>query len=600
MKPILASSLVVLLTANVATAQAPPRHRTVDDVLPSSTYAVVRFGGLAACAEASGELPLATLVASFLGRLPAEVRGAHLERGLTQMARNVQRAADRLAIGTDDLRSLVRRPMALAIGRLSIEGMGPSVAWIVDAGDSQASIERCVDGLVAVSIHNGLLSGPATAVDVHGVSMRRVDVATGVPLFFGSLDGHFVVTNSRGYVGEMVAVVRGGERGITAVGDLAALRQALPQPPLASLFVNAAPFVAMFDAHLPYEAADLGKALGLGRLDSIYAATTAGPHGGHDVMHLGLRGSEAGLCKALLAQPADLGFAAMCSPNTVAFASGSLDVPAVVDAFGRFVALLPAAVQQPLRESLAAGMAHDLRRHGMRPQDLDAMLRAFGTEVAIAIALEKGAVPKPELLVRLQVRDRQMVAGLLQRLEAASAGSGHVVWKTRKVGDAEIRFCNLEVPNARLQVSPCYLLRDTELVCGSDVAALVRALRQDDDAAGSLASQPDFQELAAVAGDASGVLHLRLFRAAELGWRTVESWAYPQVDAHRDEIGFGSDLLPDAEAMAEALGTSSFLYRVSDEGITVHNHGTLAIGSLFAAMGSLCDEVLDRAGAKVY
>ena len=52
--------------------------------------------------------------------------------------------------------------------------------------------------------------------------------------------------------------------------------------------------------------------------------------------------------------------------------------------------------------------------------------------------------------------------------------------------------------------------------------------------------------------------------------------------------------------MAAALGTSSFVYRVSDDGITVHTHGTLAIGSLFAAMGGLCDEVLGRAGAKVY
>ena len=56
--------------------------------------------------------------------------------------------------------------------------------------------------------------------------------------------------------------------------------------------------------------------------------------------------------------------------------------------------------------------------------------------------------------------------------------------------------------------------------------------------------------------------------------------------------GFGSDALPDTETMAAALGTSTFLYRVDDNGLTIENHGTFALGALLAAFGGLGDDVL--------
>ena len=99
---------------------------------------------------------------------------------------------------------------------------------------------------------------------------------------------------------------------------------------------------------------------------------------------------------------------------------------------------------------------------------------------------------------------------------------------------------------------------------------------------------------------ASGIRHLRLFRAAELGWRTVEQLAYPQLDAHKDEVGFGSDSLPDAETMAKALATSTFVFQVDAAGMTVRSHGTLGFGSLLAALGAAADEVLHRASGKIY
>lgn len=590
--PLLSSSFA--LCASVLIAQAPmPRCRTVEDVLPTSTYAVVQFGGVAACRAAADELPMASLVARLADAVPAEVRAQHVEAGLARAAEHVRRALTRAGVTSGDLHALLGRPMALAMGRASIEGMGPSVALVVDVGDAAAAIGRCANALAALVARDEV---PAT-VDLGGVTLRHLASTGGAPLFFGEIDGWFVATNSRGYARDLAGVVRGGQPSLAATGRPAHVVPAGNEAPLASLFVNTAPFAAMFDAHLPYEAVDLADAAGIGRLDGVYAATSITPTGAEDVLHIGLRGSEKGAAKVLLAGPVDLGFAELCSANTVAFAAGSVDVLACADAVRRCVALLPAPVRGPLHEALLANLRGGL---GVAPKHAAAALQAFGAHVAIAVALEKGAVPKPELLLCLEVRERAAVADLLQRLEARTARQDGLAWKSRQVGTHEIRFCNVELPNGRLQLSPSYALLDGQLVCASDVAALVRALRQREDGAGSLAAQPDFQAMAGAVASQCGVLHLRLFRAAQLGWRTVETWAYPQLDAHADEIGFGSDVLPDADAVAAALGTATVSYRVAEDGIEVHNRGALALGQLVIAAGAVLDDVLRRGGAKIY
>ncbi|MEO6597728.1 MAG: hypothetical protein ABIP94_23530 [Planctomycetota bacterium] len=594
---LLRSVLAMVAGAAVIAQAPPPLAQGVEDVLPASTYAVVRFGGLAACGDAAGNLPMAAVVNSFLQRVPAEVRAEHMENGLAQGAQMLQRRLQRWGVSPADLRAVARRPMALAAGRLSIEGMGPSVALVIDVGDSAPAIGRMVASL-EIALRQAS-PGVAIADAVIGdTKVRQVQLPAFPSVFAGSFGGYFVVTNSRGYLREIAGVVRGTARGLASTTRLGNLRNSLPEPAIASLFVNAASVTSMFDAHLPYEAADLASALGLGGLDSIYAGSTASAHGGSDVLFLGVGGSKHGLAKALLAEPADLSFAKMCSPSTVLFAAGSFDAPAAVAAFQQFVRLLPESARGPLQSNLQRSLRRELESVGSSPEEAAAVLQAFGTQIGVAIGLERG--PKPELLVHFAVRDRATVASLLQRVEAMVAGQGGIEWKSRKVGDDEIRFFSATLPNGALQVSPCYVLTNDALMCGSDVAGLVRALNQHKEPKASLAAEPDFQSLATEAKGGSGVLHLRLFRAAEVGWRTVETLVYPQLDAHKDEVGFGSETLPDAETMAKALGTSTFVYSVDDAGITVASHGTLTIGSLLAAIGALGDQVLSRACGKVY
>ena len=597
---LLPRSVLAIGLGSFAFAQAPAAARTVEDILPASTYATARFGGLQACTQAAAAVPMSVVVNAFLAKVPAETRAKYFDQGLDEASAHVQEFLQRLEASPADVRSVLQRPMVAALGRLTVEGLGPSVALVIDAGDSQPAIDRLVAAIEALVQQNDV-AVESDQVAVAGTKVRRLRGTAGSPpIFLASVGGFFVATNSRGYLRDLGEVAQGKQPNLAAASGLGANRQRLPQPALASLFVNTRSVFSMFDAHLPYEAVDFGNALGLGRLDSLYFGTTASPQGGCDVAHVGMQGSADGLFKAMVGKPADLSFASMCSKNTVLFAAGSLDVPAVVDAFQRFASLLPAEVQAEMQGELMEDLGQELAQLGTSPEELDALLRAFGNQIGIAVGLEKGPVPKPELLLRIAVRDGAQIAPLLQQVEQMVAQEAGVEWKTRKVGDAEVRFCNVEVPGAKFQLSPCYVMHGKDLLFGSDVAGLVRALRQGEKPDESFAAQPDYQTMIADSQGASGILHLRLFRAAELGWRTVEQLAYPQLDEHKDEVGFGSDSLPDAETMAKALATSTFVFQVDAAGMTVRSHGTLGFGSLLAALGAAADEVLHRASGKIY
>jgi len=570
-------------------AQAPPALPTpVQGALPASTYACVHFGGFAACREATGELPLADVVTAFLARIDPSLRERHVERALEGPANGVRNVLGRVHLQPDDVRAVLSRPMTLALGRLSVEGMGPSLALVIDEGGKRREIERCF-GVVEQLAAAGGAGGTAAMVDVGGVALRRFETAAGVPIFHGSIGGRFVVSNSRGYVRELIEVARGGGRSLAATGAFAP--DASDGPPLAALLVDTAPFADALAPFLPYEADDWSAALGVGRLASIEASIAASPRGGSDRLRIGLHGSKDGLLKALVARPVDLGFASMCTNDTVLFAAGSLDLPAVSAAFERVVALLPAAARLEAQRQMA---------RGLHAPELAAALASFGPRVALAVAAAKGGVPKPEVLLRVEVRDRAAAAQLLQRLERAVANAARCEWKSRAIGDREVRFCTVEIQDANVQLAPCYALLDDGVVFGSDVASLVRALRPDADAAAALAAQDDFVAMAKATNGSSGVVHVRSFRAVELGWRTVESWVFPLVDQNADQLGFDSDALPDTETMARALGTSTISFRVDDDGIEVRHHGTLAAGAWFASFGALVDEVLLRASTRTY
>lgn len=570
----------------------------VEDCLPASTYLCIRSGGLGACVDAAASLPAAAVVQRFLANLPVRLRQEHLEQNLDRAAAELRGHTQELGIAPGDLQQVLRRPAAFGVGRPTIEGFGPSVALAIDRGDCGEALARVVAACEGMAERSHALASSGEA-EVAGVAVRRLQFRGGPAIYYGDLQGTFVLTNSRGYLAEIAAVVRGKEPPLAATGDVARLRGQLGGSPLVSIYANTERLCAMADPVLPYEAAAWADALGLGRLQGIFAGIAAGEHGGSEVLHIGAHGNPEGLFKAAVQKPVDLSAARACSKNTVLFGAIRIDAPAAIAAFDRFLDMLPAGAGGEVRREMQRDMAREFRRSGTSPEEVMACLRALGDQAIVALSLEKGAVPKPELFVRVAVKDPARVASLLQRLEAAVAEQG-LEWKERDVDGRAVRFCNVDV-EGKLKLSPCYALTEDALLLGSDTACLVRALRMQD-ADDSLVSQADFAEMERVAEGAFGVLHIRLFRAAELGWRTVETLGFPQLDAHKDELGFGSEALPDGETVAAALGTATMAARVDEHGITLTNQGTLGLGVYLAAFGALIDDVFARAAVdkKIY
>lgn len=589
-------SITAALLTSLAAAQSPlTQPRTVDDLLPASTYASVRFGGLDACRQATGQQPLAAVVHTFLSQLPEEMRAEILDEKIDEAVHHIRQTLKREGLDPADIRAFVSQPMTMAIGRLSIEGMGPSVCLVIEEGNQRKAINRCVRAFLNIIQRMGA-DVKVNRIELAGKPFYHAAI-DGVPVFAGSIDGNYCISNSRGYLKEVVSVAAGKKQGLTAATRIAGLRQQLPAPPLAAWTVNPSTVMDAVAPLLPYEAADMADALGVGRLDLLYGAMTATQDGGTDLMHIGLAGRENGLMKSLVSAPADLSFASKCSQNTVLFGAGSFDVPAVIDAFQRFIKLLPEEAQREMRREMGGEMMREFRQMGTSPAEVHRLLKALGNQVGFAIALKKGPIPMPELLMHMSVRELEPVQGMLMRLEGMMAQEAGVEWRSRKAGDHQIRFCNVDV-EGKIKLSPCYVLTQNGLWIGSDVGGMVRALRRDAD--DSLAVTEDFVHLAKESAGASGVVHMRTFRGVEIAWRSVETMVFPMIDSNSDELGFDSDALPDSEELAEALGTTTMIYRVDDHGVTVKSKGPMVMGAWIAALGSIADEMLSRATGKVF
>ncbi|MFK7741150.1 MAG: hypothetical protein AB8H80_12600 [Planctomycetota bacterium] len=572
--------------------------RSVDQLLPASSYAAIRFGGLSAFRKAASDQPLSQLFEQFLGELPAELREEIVAGNLDQMADEVRRELTNMGIKPTDLRSMLERPMAVGVGRISLEGMGPSVCLLIDAGDARQQINRCMKAVGGMLPRMGADTSLGR-VEIAGHALYQLQFDGGPSVFAGWLGSTYCVSNSRGYLREVAAVAAGQQASLFGTTRAGELHGKLGGEPLLAGALNASTIMDALAPHMPYEAGDFADALGVGRLDTVYGGVAGSPTGSKDLFHLGLAGSSDGLLKSLVQQPANLDFASICSENTVVFGAGSFDVPAVLSAFEKFVDLLPQQAQDEMRREMGREFGRELRRMGTSPQELHAMMQAFGSQVGMALSLEKGPVPKPELLMRLTVRDHDLVAGLLQRVEQMSSQEGGVEWRSRKSGDDAIRFCSMQVEGG-LMLTPCYLLTNDALWFGSDALGLSRAMKRADRPEQSLAAQPDFAQMADKTDGASGVLYVRAFRGVQIGWRSVETMLYPMLDAQADEIGFGSEALPDQEQMAKALGTTTIAYHVGDDGVTVRAEGSMTIGALLAGLGAMADRVLSLASAQVF
>lgn len=585
-----------VLALALASGQGPTAAgRPLEDVLPASTYACLSFAGTATCGAAARELDVGKLIDGFLRQVPKATLETRLEPRLAEIAQEIRQGLAGAGISPAVLRAVLRRPMALGLGRLTLRGFGPSLALVIDEGDAKADLEQLVGTLLQVATAAGFHAGQRT---LDGRELRTLEHPQAPTVLFARDQGLFVVTNSEGYLREILATAAGKQPPLARQSALGVQRGRLPGSEVAGVFVNTQRVLAMFDDQLPYEAAEIGDALGMRSLAGVYAGCSHSGGVTSEVIDFALPGAATGLFKAAFADGgADLGAAAMCSKDTLAFASLHCNLPAALAACHRLVDLLPAGAAHEIRREFEREVRRALRGGGVTADEVHQLLAALGGSLSIGVSMGTG-LKLPDVVLFVPVRDAQVVAPWIERLAGMAAQKHGIEWKTRQAGEHEIHYC--EIATGMAALAPSYVLADGYLLLSTQTKSLVAALKQKDNRDGSLAAAPDFVAAQQGHAGAAGFLHLRSFRAVEFGWRPFEQNVLALLDRHADEVGFGREAVPDQEEFAKALGTTTISLTVDADGARLRSQGPIGFGGLLAGAAWLGDELLGRAAGRIY
>ena len=585
-----AIAFAVPLAAQGGTATS---KRAPQDCLPASSYFAAGFAGLEACSRALTYHDAAKLVVDFVGSVPQQAR-ENLDRHLEQAAEHVRRALAQADLPAATLRAVLQRPMALGVGRMTIRGMGASVALLVDEGDATTQVDALVDWVVHLA--QQYVQVNVGKKQVAGADCRTLEFADAPTIVLARTRGLFVVTNSEPYLAEILACER-GQPSLAARSTLGVQRKDLGGTPLVEVYSNTAPLLAAFEPFLPYEAAELGDALGVRSLGGVYGGIATVGGGTAEMFDLAVEGSAHGMLKAAFAGPADLAAAEYFGSDTLAFATARFDPVATFAGFDALLGLLPEQAAKQARSEMQRELTREFRHAGITAAQFGELLHAIGGTVSVGLSMAKGA-PVPEGLAVLSVRDRKALAPWLEKAFEASAKEG-VEWKTRDADGVTIRYCDVPMDGIRLPLAPAIALLDDRLLIGSQPKVIVAALKQREDRAGSLAAVEDFAAQAQRNPNASLLVHLRQGLGVARGWRFVESM-FKSFEGVQEQLGFGPEALPDQEDIARAAGTTTFTITVDDHGVRLRTQGNLGLGGLLLGAASLGDAVLQRAANKVY
>lgn len=586
-------SFAIWSFAAFAAAQQGPAPA---DCLPASTWAMASFAGFDRCGEAVGGHRAAKLLKSFYDGLPQDVREqrvvAMLEQAAAQLREGVQQTPLRVAA----LRGFARRPMALGIGRPTVMGWAPSLALVVDEGNSGQDLDALLAQLASARpeptrIQKGTVAGLACSV-VEG---------DGMPTLYAVREtGTFVFTNSEGYLREILAVKRGEKPSISSATHLGAQRARLHESPLVEVFVNASTMGPMVAPFLPYETADIGRAVGVESIGGAYLAAGPSGEGTVETLDLQMPGAKNGLFKAALSGQVDFEAARYFDKETVAFAALRVDANALPDAFDRMLAQLPREVARDMRRDVTRDFLHSFRGAGISDAEVAEFFGSMHGSITAGFSLGDTPAPIPGLTVVVRLRDVAAATKWLDKAREASVDQG-LQWKVRMQGETTIHYCAAPISGeGGIELTPSYAIHDGNLVIGSTTKVVLDALKQRADESTSLFREADFTVAMLAEESAMGLVHLRPGRLCERRWGLAETWLLPQLDANQQELGFSSEDLPEPEAIAAALGTSTISVTCDDEGLRLRMRGNLGLGGVAACFCVLVDEVLARATSKTF
>lgn len=552
------------------------------------------FAGLDRCSEVVKGHAAASLVKSFLDGLPQQVRDERVTAMLDQAAAQMREGFAQSPLSLAAVRALAQRPMALGMGRLTIQGRLPSLALVVDEGGVGTQIDAVLDQLVAARPEPTRIKAGTAA----GLSCRLVEGDAMPTLIAAHHDGIFVLTNSEPYLREILATRRGEKPSLAVATPLGAQRARLLEVPLVEAFVNAAPMSQMVEPLLPYEAADFGRALGIESLGGAYLAAGPSGQGTVETIDMALAGAADGLLKAALSGQVDFGAARFFGKDTLAFAAMRVDVAAAVAAFDRFCDQLPRDWARDVRRDAQRDFLRGFRMAGMEDQEVEELFAAVDGSVSIGLLLDDSTAGIPEGLAVAKLRDASLVGKQLARLRAAMGEQG-MEWKLRQSGDVDVHYCSAPIGGpGGPQLSPSYAIVDGCLLFGSSTRAVLSALKLRAVGAETLANESDFAVAALADEGAMAFVHLRPGRLCQTQWKLIETWFLPQVDANEIELGFSSEDLPEPEALAKALGTITMSVTCDAQGLRLRTRGNVGLGGAAASFLALVDELMQRATGK--
>ena len=155
---------------------------------------------------------------------------------------------------------------------------------------------------------------------------------------------------------------------------------------------------------------------------------------------------------------------------------------------------------------------------------------------------------------------------------------GNVEWKSREK-DGAILYYGPKPKVGPLVVMPAIAIKDGMLIVGSQMRSLRSYLKNPIPFEKSLANNPSFASNLKRSGSPSAFLHLGLKSNIAEAWKLARPWAIAGLDAK----GFGEyeleELLPNPNAIANALVNPSFAFRVDDKGFEYFGQNDLIGGA---------------------
>ncbi|MAE76423.1 MAG: hypothetical protein CMJ85_06120 [Planctomycetes bacterium] len=584
--------MITLRTLAALGVCALPTHAqdSIDAIFPDSSYAVLRFGGLDRCRKTAQQMPLFRLVRQKLAQGEFDLASL-ANHELRHFKRDFGRAVRDAGLKPDDLRTLLGGEMALGVGRPTLAFFGaPSLLLAIETKGREEKVVAVLDRLER-NMSQGMGSGITwTSERFDGVEILKVAASRlgigGMSAAYAHTGGYLLLGTGTAYLKDCLRTMKQPGRSIRRSTTYTKGVELLRGQPLLSMFLNCKPLGQMAGPVLPYEAQDLGRALGIEQIEGLYWGAANDRGAGHDLMLAGMPGNAAGLLKSAFSQPTSCRAAKLCPRDTAAFASIRCDARATIKAAGNLLQHLPPGAGQAINQAIQeASQPRNLGgpRIGLTRDDLILLANHLGSEFSLAVTMNRGT---PGALLFAELKDpeaaQEDIVALLSRVF-----DGEHAPRLRQRKSKGIWF----ISQRGWPVTPALAFRDGMMIVSPFIQNLDSTIVQLNKGEPMLAMEKAFREARQSMGRAS------VFGAAFLGRIAKQVWTPARgiIENALNREGLdGEALLPTADELASVVGTLTGAGITDQSGFLYQEHSPFGTASVLAIGGWGLDWLLKQ------